>query len=81
VHGEGPAQSAGPVRESRCAIRYDFLSDFLVAFLRVTRVAAFAELFVAFAAVGFFGETFFATRFTSPHRSSSERHRYPIARS
>lgn len=79
--GRARRESAGPVRESRCAIRYDFLSDFLVAFLRVTRVAAFAELFVAFAAVGFFGETFFAIRFTSPHTSSSECHRYPLARS
>lgn len=46
----------------------------------VTRVAAFLELFVAFLAAGFLGETFFlATRFTSSHRFSSELHRHPRA--
>jgi len=46
----------------------------------VTRVAALLELFAAFLAAGFLGETFFlATRFTSSHRFSSELHRHPTA--
>jgi len=50
--------------------------------LFVTRVAAFLELFAAFLAAGFFGETFFvATRFTSSHGFSSGLHRHPTAES
>ena len=46
----------------------------------VTRVAALLELFAAFLAAGFLGETFFlATRFTSSHLFSSELHRHPLA--
>ncbi len=48
----------------------------------VTRVAGLLELFVAFLAAGFLGETFFlATRFTSSRRLSSELHRHPTAES
>jgi hypothetical protein len=79
--GTGPAQRApGPSRESSYANRYVFFSFFIVAF-RVTRVAAFAELFEAFLAAGFLGETFFATRFTSSHGFSSVLHRRAMARS
>jgi hypothetical protein len=81
MHGDGPgAKAPSPSRESSYANRYVFFSFFIVAF-RVTRVAAFLELFAAFVAAGFLGETFFATRFTSSHISSSELHRHPIARS
>jgi hypothetical protein len=64
--GDGPGANAGPVG-NRGSCGYVFLSFFIVAF-RVTRVAAFLELFAAVLAAGFLGETFFlATRFTSSH--------------
>jgi hypothetical protein len=74
----GPARSAGPVQGIEVRDRYVFFSFLIVAF-RVTRVAAFLELFVAFLAAGFLGDTFFATRFTSSHGFSSELHRRSMA--
>ena len=80
MHGDGPGAKAPSPSGNRGSFAYVFFSFFIVAF-RVTRVAAFLELFAAFLAAGFLGETFFATRFTSSHISSSELHRHPIARS
>jgi hypothetical protein len=57
------SRQASPSRESWCKNRY---LTALRSALFVTRVVAFLELFAAFLAAGFFGETFFvATRFTS----------------
>jgi hypothetical protein len=81
--GTGPARSAGPVQgiAVQRLVRPPYRATFLATFF-VTRVAALLELFVAFFAAGFLGETFFlATRFTSSHRFSSQLHRHPTPES